>query len=99
VTDATTRRVQGVAEGLVQGVGYRRSMQRQAEESGLAGWVRNLPGGQVEFLAQGESGALDRFLAWARRGPWAARVTEVVVTEQPPAADLTGFVVRPTPLR
>jgi acylphosphatase len=72
-------------------------MQRQAVERGIAGWVRNLPDGRVEFVAQGPGADLERFLAWARRGPWNARVSEVQFVDQPAAADLDGFSVLPTP--
>ncbi len=34
--------------GMVQGVGYRWFVMRRAKESKLAGWVRNLPDGEVE---------------------------------------------------
>ena len=74
--------------GLVQGVGYRNALLREATRLGLSGWVRNRSDGSVEALAAqigvpadalaaGPAPALDGLIAWARRGPPAARVSEV----------------------
>jgi len=60
--------------GRVQGVGFRFSRHREAVARGLAGWVRNCRDGTVEAVLQGEAAAVDAVLAWARRGPPAARV-------------------------
>ena len=40
--------------GRVQGVGFRFTVQRTAADLGLRGWVKNLPDGRVEILAQGD---------------------------------------------
>jgi acylphosphatase len=79
------RRVHAVVTGEVQGVGFRYSARARAQELGLAGWVRNLADGSVEVEAEGETGAVERMLAWLDRGPRAARVASVVVTEAPVA--------------
>lgn len=39
--------------GRVQGVGFRFTVQRCAHPLGLKGWVKNLPDGRVEILAEG----------------------------------------------
>lgn len=61
----------------MQGVFFRASTQREAKRLGLTGWVKNLPDGAVEFLAEGEEQELKELLAWAQRGPSAARVERV----------------------
>lgn len=48
--------------GEVQGVGFRRHTERFATELGLTGWVRNLPDGRVEMIAQGAADDLRRLL-------------------------------------
>ena len=76
--------------GLVQGVGYRNALLREATRLGLSGWVRNRSDGSVEALAAGPAPALDELIAWARRGPPAARVGEVS-WEAAPAPVEAGF--------
>jgi acylphosphatase len=66
--------VRGRIAGRVQGVSFRASLQERARAHGLAGWVRNLADGSVEFLAHGPQDAVDALLAWAELGPPAARV-------------------------
>lgn len=67
-----------LVKGKVQGVFYRQSALEQAVALGLTGYVRNLPDGSVEALAQGSSGQVDQFREWLHKGPPMARVDEVI---------------------
>ena len=82
--------------GLVQGVGYREALCRQAESLAVRGWVRNRSDGSVEALVQGSGAALDALTAWAQRGPSHARVAEVRAEEDPRAPTQSGFRRLPT---
>lgn len=90
----SSRRVHLRITGLVQGVSFRASARDVARRLGVAGWVRNLPSGEVEALAQAEREPLEAFIAWCRHGPDEARVEAVQVREERPAAGLAGFEVR-----
>jgi acylphosphatase len=80
--------------GRVQGVGFRYSLAEEAERRGLTGWVRNRRDGTVEAVLDGPPEALEAALAWAHRGPSAARVTGVLVDEF--AGTFERFELRPT---
>jgi len=82
--------------GAVQGVGYRAAMEDAAIEAGLSGWVRNRRDGTVEAFVQGDAPAVERIVAWCRRGPPAARVTSVEAEAVTVDASLTGFRLRAT---
>ena len=63
-----------LVSGRVQGVWYRAWAREQALALGLCGFARNLAGGDVEVIAQGESAALAAFERALRKGPPLARV-------------------------
>lgn len=67
--------------GLVQGVGYRAFVEREARSRGLAGWVRNRLDGSVEAVFAGTADAVDSMLGACRLGPRLAEVHEVLVSE------------------
>lgn len=89
------RALQGRIEGRVQGVSFRAAMQQQARRCGVAGWVRNLPDGAVEFVAEGAAEAVQQLVDWARRGPPGASVDAFNVREIEPGRGGRGeFEVR-----
>lgn len=49
--------------GRVQGVGFRYTTREIAGHHPVAGYVKNLPDGSVELVAQGVSADVERFLA------------------------------------
>lgn len=89
-----TRRLQ--ISGRVQGVGYRDALLHEAERLGVTGWVRNRLDGSVEALVQGAADSVEKLIAWARRGPPAARVDEVGVESAENKPAFAGFERRPT---
>jgi acylphosphatase len=79
--------------GVVQGVGYRFTTDRVAQQLSLKGWVRNLPDGRVEALFEGSQEQIDQMLTWCHQGPAGARVTEVLVNYREPEGH-RGFEIR-----
>jgi acylphosphatase len=77
--------------GRVQGVFFRQSMQREAQFQGISGWVRNRSDGSVEAVVQGEPGAVEAMVRWAKRGPERAQVERVDIGEGD--GDFSGFEV------
>ena len=95
-TGAIVRRVS--VAGAVQGVGYREFTRRAALRLGVTGWVRNCSDGSVEALICGPREAVEALVAEMRKGPRAAAVSKVSVTE---IDDIQGresgaFAIRPT---
>ena len=85
-----------LVHGRVQGVGFRDAMIRKATVLGVRGWVRNRRDGSVEAHLQGSADAIDALVAWSRRGPSAARVTDVAVADATTDATLRVIDFRPT---
>ena len=91
------RRVHIVVSGRVQGVGYRASAHAKALSLGITGWVRNLPEGDVEILAEGDRFNIVAFIDWCGSGPRWARVDDLQVTDETPKEEFTcdsGFSIR-----
>ena len=80
--------------GCVQGVGFRHHMGRVARELGITGWVRNRRDGSVEAMVSGTPTAVEKIIAWARRGPASAAVSGVEIAEA--SASFTDFDTLPT---
>jgi len=70
-----------VVYGKVQGVSYRASTQKKAEQLGLSGTVKNESNGTVLIRVTGTDPVLNEFLAWCKRGPEQAEVEKVEVKE------------------
>ncbi len=88
------KRVHAWISGRVQGVFYRASTHSEAVRLGLKGWVRNLPDGRVELVAEGPGEAVDALIAWCRQGPPAARVDGIEAVEEPVTGEFQDFSVR-----
>jgi acylphosphatase len=91
----TTRaRLTATVRGRVQGVGFRAWTRRRALGLGLVGSATNLPGGEVEVVAEGERSALDELVA-ALQGPTApGYVTGVTVVWEPSRGMSQSFLER-----
>lgn len=83
-----------IIKGRVQGVGFRYFAVTAARSSGVVGWVRNLPDGSVEAIAEGPSSAIDDFRRHLQAGPSSGRVSSVAEGELPVSGSFTGFNVK-----
>jgi acylphosphatase len=82
-----------VVRGFVQGVFFRDSTRRLAQQHRVSGWVANRADGAVEAVFEGDEDAVERLVAFSRRGPRGAQVESVEVSEEEPEG-LAGFAVR-----
>ena len=87
------KRLTATVTGAVQGVGFRWYVQRVACSSGLTGFVRNLPNGGVEVVAEGDEQALERLLYALRQGPPAARIEGVETSWSDAWGEHEGFTI------
>ncbi len=67
--------------GHVQGVGFRKYVQKAAQDLGAAGWTRNLMTGEVEILIQMDDASITSFLERVKKGPMLAKVDRLEVFE------------------
>lgn len=79
--------------GEVQGVGFRAWTQDKARETGLKGWVRNLPDGTVEAHLEGSGTDIAAMLDRMNAGPDSGRVDHIEADAAEPEG-LEGFEIR-----
>ena len=87
-------RVRAVVYGLVQGVGFRYFVLRAARTTGLTGFVKNLPGGSVEVVAEGPRGQLESLVRELENGPRRGLVRGVDVVWSEATGEFRDFDVR-----
>ncbi len=67
--------------GRVQGVFYRAFTKERAEVGGVKGWVRNIPGGGVEAVLEGERQKVGELLRHMKTGPAGSMVLGMELSE------------------
>ncbi len=87
------RRAKIVVTGVVQGVFYRYNTRSKADELGVRGTVRNLADGGVEIVCEGEEGAIQSLIDWAKQGPRGALVEQVDVEWEEPTKRFKSFSI------
>jgi len=87
-------RLSAIVHGRVQGVFFRDFTRGQAISLGLTGYVRNLPDGTVQMVAEGPRGSLDTLLEQIRIGPPRARVDKVDFQWDVHSGEFDHFEVR-----
>jgi len=78
-----------IIHGFVQGVGFRKFVEKEAKSLGLSGWVQNLSNGTVEINAIGEKENLEKLIEHCKKGTFLAQVEKIDVTwgEEDPGDD------------
>ena len=82
-----------VVSGRVQGVWFRDSTRRIAQELNITGYALNQADGTVEVIACGETSQVEKLQAWLWQGPELAKVTSVHCDTLPEQA-YSGFTIR-----
>jgi len=78
--------------GRVQGVGFRFTARRAASRRQLTGFVRNVPNGAVEMLAQGRSEDIDDCIQDLKEY-FAGYLKETRIEEIPPDPKYSDFKI------
>ncbi len=78
--------------GRVQGVGFRFNAQWIARRFAVTGFVRNLPDGRVELVAEGEEAVVERFLAKIADS-MAGNITHADVQRRAATGEFSGFEI------
>ena len=87
-------RAEIVVNGLVQGVGYRYFVVREARKLGLKGFTQNLYSGEVLTVAEGEKAIVEELIIKLKVGPIHASVKSCKVDWQEPKNEFTDFEVK-----
>jgi len=87
------RRIQVLYSGQVQGVGFRYTVKSVATGFDLTGSVRNLPGGEVELIAEGAKDELEAFRRAIRESGLDHFIRQEEVSWQEASSEFRGFEI------
>ncbi len=79
--------------GSVQGVGFRYTACDIAARSDVTGWIRNMPDGRVEVMAEGEEDSLKKFLA-ELEGEMKLYIRDIAVFRTEPTGEFHSFDIK-----
>jgi acylphosphatase len=79
--------------GHVQGVGFRYTAQSLAQRRPVTGFVRNLPDGRVELVAEGEEPHLTDLLNDIQQ-TMEGRIKNLAINDSPSTNEFQGFSIR-----
>ena len=88
------QRAEIIANGLVQGVGFRYFVYRNAEKLNLKGYTKNLYTGEVLTVVEGETHLIEEFYKQIKIGPMHASVKNAVITWRDPLEEFTHFEIK-----
>ena len=79
--------------GTVQGIFFRNFVKDEADKIGLKGFVRNLEGGNIEVVVEGDDEDIKPFIEKIKEGPKHAIIKDVLVEEKNWIGDFQDFRV------
>ena len=82
-----------IVSGKVQGVFFRSSMKKFADENQVVGWVRNMEDGRVDSFVQGSKSGVQRVVDWCRVGPMNANVETLYLTRVRTIIEMRNFSI------
>jgi len=77
--------------GIVQGVFFRAFTRNWASRLGLNGYVKNMPDGSVEIVAEGSEENIKELIGRVKEGPPAASVERIETEWKKPSNQHIGF--------
>ncbi|MFC2142831.1 acylphosphatase [Candidatus Aenigmatarchaeota archaeon] len=81
------KRAHMIVKGSVQGVSFRSFTHSVANNLSINGWVKNLPQGAVEIIAEGDDDKIEKFISEIKQGPSASQVDDVIIEWEDPKGD------------
>ncbi len=88
------KRAEIIAEGLVQGVGFRYFVLRQAKQLNLTGFVENLYSGEVLTVVEGEKSLVEDLFQKIKVGPMHADVRKCKIIWHEYKNEFTDFQIQ-----
>lgn len=80
-----------VVSGFVQGVGFRHFVKKEAIKLNLKGWVKNLPGGEVEAVFAGNKENIEEMIELCKNGPFLSEVKDVKILWEEVDEEFSSF--------
>jgi len=75
-------RIHAFVSGFVQGVNFRYYTKQLADKLGLKGWVKNLPDGRIEVVAEGSENEINELIKFLKGGPRGAKVLNFEIEKE-----------------
>lgn len=91
-SSSQTVRAHVTYSGRVQGVGFRFTTRRVAEQHDVTGWVRNMPDGTVELEVQGAAPRVEAFLDGVAQ-QFGTHIEDAQRSSRPPRDGESGFFI------
>ena len=79
---------------IFEQVFFRHNTQKVGHKLGLTGFVRNVPNGNVEIIAEGDEEKLEQLIQYCKIGPRWANVENVEVKYEDSKNEFDSFSVR-----